>query len=319
MKTCPKCNASNADNTKYCTHCGSVLPAAPAGYADDGYAEENTTIMGGANHAAPGGMNNPASYGAQGGYAGQNSYNQAGYGAAQNGYAPQSGYSQPNGSYGAPGYQNGGYGNAPYNQQAGYGGYNNGGSNYQPPKNSRKKKGGKGKKIAIWIIVILVLLAAAGGAYYWFFMREDSSDTDSSSANGSAISVEIDSSAQSSTLTDSNERPPLILEEPPKVDAQTSQNSTAQKPQVDNIVQPDIEKPQAQPEVQKTKYRTNFVMKVRSQPSLSGKQVDRLTEGTTVEVTEFSTADDGGYWGKIGADRWVCIKDKQMTYLSPVE
>lgn len=64
-------------------------------------------------------------------------------------------------------------------------------------------------------------------------------------------------------------------------------------------------------------YQTQFVMKVRSQPSLDAGTVGSLSAGEKVEIDETRTDDNGATWGHL-ADQsgWVCIRDRQQTYLA---
>lgn len=64
-------------------------------------------------------------------------------------------------------------------------------------------------------------------------------------------------------------------------------------------------------------YQANFVMKLRSNPSLSASQVGSIAQGEQVEIDQTRTDDDGSLWGQIaGSDHWVCIRDDTETYLT---
>lgn len=66
-------------------------------------------------------------------------------------------------------------------------------------------------------------------------------------------------------------------------------------------------------------YRAQYVMKVRSKPSMDADQVGRLAENEEVKIDEVSKQNDGSTWGRIsGTSHWVCLNDSEMTYMERV-
>lgn len=67
-------------------------------------------------------------------------------------------------------------------------------------------------------------------------------------------------------------------------------------------------------------YITNYVMKVRQQPSLDAESIGSLDAQEQVEIVSTKTDADGSIWGSLAHDEgWVCIQDSQQTYLSKTE
>lgn len=165
----------------------------------------------------------------------------------------------------------------------------------EPPKQNRN----------VLIGVLLAIVLAAGIGIGFLFARNGGDDRSSSSYT----SEPADSYVVSEEMTDSSSQE--ISDEPSETDTEDSASSETS---VVKQTEPEPD-PEPEPEPAKTKYKTRYVMKVRNSPSLNGERVGRLEEGDVVEIIDYSQADDGGYWGKIGEGRWVCIYDKEMTYL----
>lgn len=73
-------------------------------------------------------------------------------------------------------------------------------------------------------------------------------------------------------------------------------------------------------ETETADYRANFVMKVRSGPSLEDGQTGRIDEGETVHISQNRESSDGSLWGKLeGSDGWVCLHDSEQTYFTKDE
>lgn len=73
-------------------------------------------------------------------------------------------------------------------------------------------------------------------------------------------------------------------------------------------------------ETETADYRANFVMKVRSGPSLEDEQTGRIDEGETVHISQTRESSDGSLWGKLeGSDGWVCLHDSEQTYFTKDE
>lgn len=68
-----------------------------------------------------------------------------------------------------------------------------------------------------------------------------------------------------------------------------------------------------------TSYQTNFVMNVRTGPSIDEDQVNQMDAGETIEIEKTQTNSDGSTWGKIaGSENWICISDSDTQYLTKI-
>lgn len=64
------------------------------------------------------------------------------------------------------------------------------------------------------------------------------------------------------------------------------------------------------------KYKAAYVMKIRKAPDLTSEQVGRVEEDQVVTIRKVSQdKEDDSIWGEIADGQWVCLKDKDYTYM----
>ena len=62
-------------------------------------------------------------------------------------------------------------------------------------------------------------------------------------------------------------------------------------------------------------YRTNYEMTLRSQPNRNSSSYGVIEKGSTVNIVDIENNGDGK-WGKTSDGKWVCISDRDNTYLA---
>lgn len=62
-------------------------------------------------------------------------------------------------------------------------------------------------------------------------------------------------------------------------------------------------------------YKTNYEMTLRSEPDRNSSAYGTIDKGTTVSIVDYYN-DGYGKWGKTSDGKWICISDKDMTYLT---
>lgn len=66
-------------------------------------------------------------------------------------------------------------------------------------------------------------------------------------------------------------------------------------------------------------YQANYVMNVRSGPSIDEDQVSQIDEGDIVDVDKTQKNSDGSTWGRLeGSENWVCLSDSDTEYFTEV-
>lgn len=66
------------------------------------------------------------------------------------------------------------------------------------------------------------------------------------------------------------------------------------------------------------KYKVNYIMKVRSQPSYEGNQIGRKEEGSIVEVVKTVSGSNSSVWGQLSSGGWICLKDADLVYATKI-
>lgn len=67
------------------------------------------------------------------------------------------------------------------------------------------------------------------------------------------------------------------------------------------------------------KYKTNYVMKIRSEPNYEGERLGRKEEGATFEVIKSVEASNNSVWGQLPEGGWICLKDADLVYTTKIE
>lgn len=66
-------------------------------------------------------------------------------------------------------------------------------------------------------------------------------------------------------------------------------------------------------------YQTNFVMNVRTGPSIDEDQINQIEAGQIIKIEKTQKNSDGAIWGKIaGSENWICISDSDTQYLTKI-
>ncbi len=69
------------------------------------------------------------------------------------------------------------------------------------------------------------------------------------------------------------------------------------------------------PDSESVDYVAQYIMKMREAPDLNAKQTGRIEEKQIVGIIEVKENSDHSIWGKLTSGDWVCIQDKDNTYL----
>lgn len=134
----------------------------------------------------------------------------------------------------------------------------------------------------------------------WDFYDEDESESESASSQRKPIhfsSSDSEVQRQKERLSSVN-----FFEDDSEEDDPTSESS------------------QVNEKEEGTAYVSQYVMKVRDEPSLEGGQIDRIAENQTVYIDRTKTASDDSLWGHLSNGKgWVCIQDSEQEYLTKKE
>lgn len=190
--------------------------------------------------------------------------------------------------------------------------------------NSTSKHSKKGRFIAVGMICLI--LGIGGGAAYYFFNGEEfpfisSLIHSNSSSESNSIKVaqegEETSQLEWSSENESGFRISVYSSSTLPSRSETTASISKEKVQESTVSSQPIKVQITDPYV--GKYKTNYVMTVRKEPSYEGEKINHKEKGEVFEVIKSESSSNNSVWGQLPDGGWICLQDNDLVYVTGIQ
>ena len=185
-----------------------------------------------------------------------------------------------------------------------------------PPKPSKK-----GKFIGIGLGCIVLGIIVGGGAYFFVNGGEvpfiDSMIHLGSSEESNEIKI-VQEGEENSSLKMSSENETGFRISIYSSSSQNSSNKSTSSSSKETASSSQPIKVQSL-DPWTGKYRTDYVMKVRKEPSYEGERIGRKEKNEVFEVVKSEFGSNNSVWGQLPDGGWICLKDDDLVYAREID